>query len=124
VESVRGTLSLFRIWRMNLLCVLIFFGYGPHKLTALSHECGARIILFSSSQERVCLLSFFFQNPVPLLSYPSGLYMSFWQGQFPLIVGNKDDRIPLPSSFKPSGIGYLMIVVGSGEVLGACEIEW
>lgn len=47
--------------------------------------------------------------------------MSFWQGQFPLIFGNKDDRVALPSSFKPSSIGYLMIVVGSGEVTGACQ---
>lgn len=110
---------------MNLLCVLIFFGYGwPHESTALLHPCGACVYILL----QLTSLSFWLSSQHPSISinislpfYPSGLYMSFWQGQFPLIVGNKDDRIPLPSSFKPSGIGYLMIVVGSGEVLGASE---
>lgn len=55
---------------------------------------------------------------VSVLILYSGFGQSFWQGQYPLIVGNKDQLVPLPETFGPQSISYLMIAVCAGEVIG------
>ncbi len=47
----------------------------------------------------------------------SGFELSFWQAQYPTIVGGKEDRVSLPD-FKPSYISYLLLVVGVAEISG------
>ncbi len=56
---------------------------------------------------------------VPLIAF-SGFGTSFWQGQFPLIVGNGDVNVPLdPTLFTRTTASYLMFALCGGEVSGA-----
>jgi len=52
----------------------------------------------------------------------SGFGQSFWQGQYPLIVANKDEQVPLPLTFSPRSISYLMMTVCGGEVVGCLAL--
>jgi hypothetical protein len=44
--------------------------------------------------------------------------LSFWQAQFPKIIGGKDTRVQLPDEFRPRCISYLLLVMGGAEISG------
>eukprot|EP00049_Salpingoeca_infusionum_P027995 m.35528 g.35528 ORF g.35528 m.35528 type:complete len:506 (+) comp9900_c0_seq1:50-1567(+) len=89
------------------------------RLKKPPHDARGPATFFGLVKKTITLLKERKIRLVCILIFFTGLHISFWQGQYPLILSGKEPRVVLPDAFKAHTVAYLMMCICGAEVLGS-----